>query len=80
MSGIAYTWRGYWDNGAGGWAEFFGGADGLPCRDLTAEDVAGFSADQTEKLVSECGKRLYEPVTKTGRTNTASAADPVPEP
>ena len=58
----AYTWHGVWDDGAGGYREFFGGDDGLPARDLTTEDVAGLSDVQRAKLESETGRRLYRPV------------------
>lgn len=59
---IVYTWHGRWDDGAGGYAEFFGGDDGLPCRDLTAADVAEFTEEQNAKLASAAGQRLYRPV------------------
>ena len=63
---IAYTWHGAWDEGAGGPVEFFGGEDGLPARDLTADEVAGFSKEQNAKLNSETGKRLYKPAKASG--------------
>lgn len=71
----AYTWQGVWNAGADGWNEFFGGADGLPARDLTAADVAGFDKDQMDKLQSETGRRLYTPVSKKGAGGNASKAD-----
>jgi hypothetical protein len=60
----AYRWEGVWDEGAGGWQEFFGAATGapIPARDLTADEVAGFSDEQKAHLESPAGQRLYEPV------------------
>lgn len=68
MSEIAYRWLGVWDQGAGGWQEFFGGEDGLPARDLTAADVAGLTDAQKARLESDAGKRLYEPGRAAKRT------------
>lgn len=72
---IAYTWHGVWNEGANGWYEFFGGDDGLPPRDLTSADVAGFNAVQNEKLSGPNGQRLYKPVTKKAAGGSASKAD-----
>jgi hypothetical protein len=60
----AYRWKGVWDEGAGGWQEFFGAASGapIPARDLTDDEVAGFSDEQKAHLESPAGRRLYEPV------------------
>lgn len=60
----AYRWKGVWDEGAGGWQEFFGAATGapIPTRDLTADEVAEFSDEQKAHLESPAGQRLYEPV------------------
>lgn len=69
MAEIAYRWQGVWNAGADGWYEFFGGdaeLGGLPCRDLTAEDVAGLTEAQKRNLHSPTGKRLYLPVKKAG--------------
>lgn len=81
MARTDYTWKGVWDEGAGGWVEYFGEPDGLPARDLTNEDVAGFSAEQKAKLKSETGQRLYHKVEhRTGNGKPAKAdshtADP----
>lgn len=83
---VAFKWRGVWDEGAGGPVEFFGEPDGLPARDLTAEEVAGLNPAQREKLESEAGKRLYravkppEPKTapkpKRARTRKAASGEP----
>lgn len=74
---IAYTWNGVWNDGANGWYEFFGGADGLPTRNLTAADVSGFTDEQNAKLNGPDGQRLYKPVTKkaaggSGKADSAS--------
>ena len=69
----AYTWHGVWDEGAGGPVEFFGGADGIPARDLTAAEVAGFTKEQNEKLHSATGQRLYHPVKASGRGKDADS-------
>lgn len=73
---IAFTFHGTWDEGAGGYQEFFGGDDGLPCHDLTSADVAGFNGAQREKLSSPAGQRLYRPVkaVKSGKSATDAEA------
>lgn len=73
---VTYTFHGVWDNGAGGYQEFFGGDDGLPCHDLTAADVAGFTDAQRAKLESPTGQRLYRPVkVKHAKPATDSGAE-----
>lgn len=57
-----HTWKGVWDEGAGGYVEYFGEPDGLPARDLTDDDVRGFTAEQKAKLRSETGQRLYHEI------------------
>lgn len=79
MSKKAYRWKGVWDEGAGGWQEFFGAESGdpLPTRDLTTDDVAGFTDLQKQHLDSPAGKRLYEAVHDGGDKSakpTGSAA------
>lgn len=54
----AYVWRGQRTPG-GGWHEYFAAPDGLPTRDLMAEDVAALSDAQRKKLESPTGQRLY---------------------
>lgn len=57
-----YTWRGVWDEGAGGWQEWFGDPveyGGLPPRDLTADDTAALNEAQWAHLLSPAGQRLY---------------------
>jgi hypothetical protein len=85
---VAYKWHGVWDEGAGGPVEYFGNPDGIPARDLTADDVADFNEVQLEKLVSPTGKRLYKPVrppapkkpvarkAKRGEPDRSTAVDP----
>lgn len=62
MAEPVFVWKGVWDEGAFGWQEFFGADSGepMPCRDLTTEDVAGFSELQLQHLDSPAGRRLYE--------------------
>ena len=73
---IVYTWNGVWNEGAGGWYQFFGGDDGLPPRDLTAADVAGFNDVQLEKLNGPDGKQLYKPVAKKAASGNVSKTEP----
>lgn len=70
---IVYEWRGVWNPGGPGWYEWFGGDDGLPPRDLTEADVAGFSEAQLARLHSPAGKRLYHPVRPKRETGGAPA-------
>ena len=60
--GVMYRWTGQRNPGEKGWQEWFPGRKGLPPRDLTAEDVAGLTADQQVMLASPAGQRLYVPV------------------
>lgn len=83
-----HNWQGVWDEGANGYVEYFGEPDGLPARDLTDEDLAGFNAEQKAKLKSETGQRLYHPVQKREpakpkpkpKAATKPTAKPEPEP
>lgn len=58
--GVRYRWRGVWNPGGPGWYEWFAG---IPCRDLTDEDLAQLPAEALAVLESPTGQRLYEPVT-----------------
>jgi hypothetical protein len=73
---VVYEWRGVWNPGGPGWYEWFGGDEGLPPRDLTEADLAGFTEAQLAKLNSPAGKRLYVPVKQRRETgNTPAGAD-----